>query len=193
MFKAFNLYDSADEQRSEIKRRGLSLLLTLLLSFAVVVAITLFTVGQYGINWLARKHLLSGNFAYGTLVAVKWAFTIFLYQFVIASLYYFGSAVKRKFVLFNPGVVLATVFTIIATALFAYYVNNFNSYNKLYGSIGTLLVILFLIYFNALIILYGYELNAGLEKLKDKKVSPESVTAEQLETQVVIENVPIKE
>ncbi len=193
MFKAFNLYDSADEQRSEIKRRGLSLLLTLLLSFAVVVAITLFTVGQYGINWMARKHLLSGNFAYGTLVVVKWAFTIFLYQFVIASLYYFGSAVKRKFVLFNPGVVLATVFTIIATALFAYYVNNFNSYNKLYGSIGTLLVILFLIYFNALIILYGYELNAGLEKLKDKKVSPESITAEQLETQVVIENVPIKE
>ncbi len=191
MFQAFNLYDSAEEKRTELKRRVLSVLLTLLLSFAIVFSITLFTVGQYGLNWMERKHLLSGSIIYNSLVVLKWAFTVFLYQFVIASLYYFGSAVKRKFVLFNPGIILATAFTIIATALFVYYVNHFNSYNKLYGSIGTLLVILFLIYFNALIILYGYELNAGLEKLTIKHISPEKITAEQLDKETVIENKPI--
>lgn len=192
MFKAFNLYDSAEEKRSEIRRRLLSLLLTLLLSVAVVVAITLFTVGQYGLNWMARKHYLSGSFAYGTLVVIKWLFTFFLYQFVISSMYYFGSAVKRKFQFMNTGIFLATIFTIIATATFAYYVNHFNSYNKLYGSIGTLLVILLLIYFNALIILYGYELNAGLIKLEEKKVRLKEVTAEQLEKQEVLENKPFE-
>ncbi|MDZ4756784.1 MAG: YihY/virulence factor BrkB family protein [Bacteroidota bacterium] len=193
MFKAFSLYDSAEEKRTELKRRLLSLYLTLLLSLAVVIAIALFTVGQYGLNWMAHKHYISDKFTYYTLVVVKWAFTIFLYQLVIASMYYFGSTVKRKFDLLNPGILLATAFTIGATAIFAYYVNNFNSYNKLYGSIGTLLVILLLIYFNALIILYGYELNAALEKLKEKKINPETITAEQLEKEVVLENKPIKE
>jgi membrane protein len=52
---------------------------------------------------------------------------------------------------------------------FSYYVNNFAKYNQLYGSIGTLLVILLWMYFNSIILLLGFELNASIVSAKEKQ------------------------
>jgi membrane protein len=70
----------------------------------------------------------------------------------------------------SAGSTLATIFTILVSTGFAYFVNNFGRYNKIYGSIGTLIVILLWIYFNSLILILGFELNASIDNAK-KKVS----------------------
>jgi membrane protein len=76
----------------------------------------------------------------------------------------------------SAGSTLATVLTIVISIGFAYFVNNFGSYNKLYGSIGSLLVIMLWIYFNALVLLIGFELNASIDNagVVIKKPKPKS-------------------
>ena len=58
---------------------------------------------------------------------------------------------------------------LVTTLGFSYWVNNFGSYSKIYGSIGTVLVVMTLIYINALILLIGFELNVSIEILKKEQ------------------------
>jgi len=78
--------------------------------------------------------------------------------------------------LFSPGATLATILAILTFSGFAFYINHFGTYNKLYGSIGTLIVIMIWMYLNTLILLIGYELNAAiaLSKQSIKIVRPKS-------------------
>ena len=57
---------------------------------------------------------------------------------------------------------MATILAILTFSIFTFYINHFGAYNKLYGSIGTLIVIMLWIYLNTLILLLGYELNAAI-------------------------------
>ena len=62
---------------------------------------------------------------------------------------------------------------IITSIGFNYYVNNFSQYNKVYGSIGTLMIILIWMYFNSIILLTGFELNASISNAKEKDIKLE--------------------
>jgi membrane protein len=77
--------------------------------------------------------------------------------------------VKEKWPLLSPGAILSTALMLVTTLGFSYWVNNFGSYSKIYGSIGTVLVVMTLIYINALILLIGFELNVSIEILKKEQ------------------------
>ena len=83
--------------------------------------------------------------------------------FIMSSIYYFGHSAKKKWRFFSPGATVATVLSLAATYIFSSYVDGFNSYNKLYGSIGAIIVMMLLIYFNTLCVLVGFELNKSIE------------------------------
>ena len=91
---------------------------------------------------------------------------IALFFIAISFLYYYAPSVKKRWRFISAGSTLATVLTILTSIVFAYFVNNFGQYNKLYGSIGTLIVIMLWIYFNSLILLLGFELNASIDNAK---------------------------
>jgi membrane protein len=80
----------------------------------------------------------------------------------ISFLYYFAPAKRTGFKFFSPGSTLATLLFILTSLGFSAYVNNFGQYNKLYGSIGTLMVILLWLYLNSIAILIGFELNLSI-------------------------------
>jgi membrane protein len=82
--------------------------------------------------------------------------------FAVSFLYYLAPARKTKFRFISAGGTLATILFLLTTGGFNYYVNNFASYNAVYGSIGTLMVIMMWFYFNALVLLLGFELNASI-------------------------------
>jgi membrane protein len=100
--------------------------------------------------------------------AVRWI-TLLAFQFYgIAFIYKFAPSVKKRWPIVSPGAVLTTVLVLVTTAVFGFWVNNFASYNKVYGSIGTVLIIMLLIYINSLILLIGFELNVSIFSNKDK-------------------------
>jgi membrane protein len=74
--------------------------------------------------------------------------------------------VQKRWTLFSPGTFLATLLTILITAAFSFWVNRFGNYNKVYGSIGTVMILMLLVYFNSLVLLIGYELNVSIHHLK---------------------------
>ena len=82
----------------------------------------------------------------------------------------------------SPGAILATTLTLLTTFGFSYWVNNFASYDKVYGSIGTVLILMLLIYFNSLILLIGFELNVSITVLTKeanaRKLAEQNIEAE---------------
>ena len=184
MFKAFDKYDNSPGHRSVLRRLLLSLAMTLIFSVLLILSVVLITFGQIAIDWMESKHWLNDNITYYSLIVLQWVVTLSIFYLVISFSYYFGSSLKPKFKLITPGATLATIVSIIATVGFAFYVNNFGSYNRLYGSIGTLLIVLILIYTNCLIILYGYELNASIDKARKHHLKPAEMTAANLEQSV---------
>lgn len=164
MMNAFNETYHIIETRSAIKQRFVSILLVIITTLSVSIAITLIIFSEIGLQHLFEKDRV----VYYLLLIGKWFVLVILCFFFISINYYLGPKRKRGFNFFSPGAILATVLTITTTVLFAYYVNNFANYNKLYGSIGTLIVMMLLIYINSLILLLGFDLNASIVGAKKK-------------------------
>jgi membrane protein len=101
--------------------------------------------------------------------SVRWAIIILLLFFGNAFIYKYAPLIKERWPLNSPGALLSTLLMLITTLGFSYWVNNFSSYSKIYGSIGTVLVVMTLIYLNSIILLIGFELNVSIEVLKKEQ------------------------
>ncbi|MGQ9848069.1 MAG: YihY/virulence factor BrkB family protein, partial [Bacteroidales bacterium] len=102
------------------------------------------------------------------LVLAKWLIVLSSFFFSISFLYYFAPARKSKFRIFSAGSTIATFLVLLISLGFSYYVNHFGQYNKLYGSLGTIIVIMLWMYFNSFALLIGYELNWSIRHTKNK-------------------------
>lgn len=100
---------------------------------------------------------------------IRWVIIVMLLFFGNAFIYKFAPHIKEKWPLASPGALLSTLLMLLTTYGFSYWVNNFSSYNKIYGSIGTVLVVMTIIYINALILLIGFELNVSIELIKKEQ------------------------
>ncbi|MCB4797416.1 YihY/virulence factor BrkB family protein [Neotamlana laminarinivorans] len=97
---------------------------------------------------------------------VKYAFFVIMVYIATSILYYFGTQEGKHSKFFSIGALFTTILIMVTSFLFGVYIENFSQYNKLYGSIGALLILLFYLWLNANILLLGFELNASLNKLK---------------------------
>lgn len=97
---------------------------------------------------------------------VKYLFFVIMVYLATATLYYFGTKEGKYSSFFSIGALFTTLLIILTSYLFGIYIENFGQYNKLYGSIGALLILMFYLWLNSNILLLGYELNASLNKLR---------------------------
>ncbi|MBP6624306.1 MAG: YihY/virulence factor BrkB family protein [Chitinophagaceae bacterium] len=158
------LMNSFDKQmpgfknRNGVKKRMIAIALTFLLIFAIVLTLTFMIVQAWvasglGIEFLQSLYYLK-FIAYVLIIAVCFITVSFIYRF--------GSATVTKIKFINPGSVIATLLIISLTVGFFYVVNNLVNYDKIYGSIGTLIIFLIWVNFMAQILLIGFELNASI-------------------------------
>jgi membrane protein len=103
------------------------------------------------------------------LFIFRWVVVLALFYAGISTIYRYGSSTHRKIPFFTPGATLATLLSILSSWGFSFYVDNFGTYNKVYGSIGTLIVLLVWLQLNCLIILIGFELNASILVLRARR------------------------
>jgi membrane protein len=98
----------------------------------------------------------------------KWPVLVAVVMLMFAILYYWTPNVKQpKFKWVTPGSVLAVVVWIVASAAFAFYVANFGSYSKTYGSLGGVVIALIWLWITNIAVLLGQELNAELERERE--------------------------
>ncbi|GGB68477.1 hypothetical protein GCM10007424_05630 [Flavobacterium suaedae] len=143
---------------------GLSLLLTIILIITVVAIITLEVV----IHSLKSNGFLTDDVY--LLEIGRYAFLVLMILTTTSMLFKFAAKETRKAAFFSYGSVFTTILFILTSFLFRIYVIRFAQYNQLYGSIGTLLVLMLYIWINCFILLLGFELNALIHKLKRKNL-----------------------
>jgi membrane protein len=153
-------------KRTGLQMRQTALQMTLVTFFLVFVSLLLLVAHEAVLQWLGIQNRVVRLL----IVNLRWVILVALIFYVISFLYRQGPALHQKWPFITPGSVLATTLVILATILVSYYVNNFSNYNKLYGSISVVFIIMLLIYANAMVVLLGFELNVTLAALQQKKM-----------------------
>ena len=168
LMRGFNASYHSVETRSPFKQRVVAVILTAILSTLVMLATMLIISSKRATNYLVNHSILKTKTQVAFILLGKWAVVLALFFFAISFLYYYAPSKKKVWRFISAGSTFASVMSILVSTGFAYFVNNFGAYNKIYGSIGTLIVIMLWIYFNSLILILGFELNASIENAKKK-------------------------
>ncbi len=168
MMAAFDATVHSIQGRSWISQWLIAVVLLLIQTVLLTVSIALITFGQQALDYLVENFAIFDRFTYYLLTFGKWFIIVGMFFFAYSFLYYLAPAKKSQWRFISAGGTLATFLSIATLVGFSFYINNFNQYNKLYGSIGTLLIILLLIYFLSLILLIGFELNASIYQAKQQ-------------------------
>ena len=170
MITGFNATYHLKDKRTWWQLRLLSINLTVILALLLVLTIVfqLFSVGF--IDSLVNEGYMK-QFSADVILHIKELILVLVLFMGYSILFYFGPADKKGWKFLSIGSITSTTLSVISSLAFSYYVTNFAQYNKLYGSIGTLLVILLWMYFNSIILLLGFELNASIISAKEQQQS----------------------
>lgn len=166
LMQAFNKSSLIIESRSWLKQRFVALALTLVIVFSLIFGLMIITIGEYVFAFLQEELVFKDSFWILVIDLVRWIILIAVYFVAISILYRYGPAHAKKWRFFSAGSWMATILAVLTFWGFSYYINHFGNYNKLYGSIGTLIVVMIWLYLNSLIILVGFELNASIDLSK---------------------------
>ena len=162
LMRSFNKNYLGFAKRNDFHTRWMAIKLTALLFLLLLAFLILVITQGVVLKWMGLKSSTLIEIIY----YVRWIFVIGLIYYSIAFIYKYAPAVEKKWKLVSPGTILATSLCILATLGFSYFVNNFGKYNALYGSIGTIIVFMAVIYINALVLIIGFELNVSINSLK---------------------------
>jgi membrane protein len=140
--------------------------LTLILMLLIILSMILM-IGQDELVSILKKffHFKKHQFLYGWNF-IRWLIIALITFLGISIIYKYGTSVEKKWKIISSGSILAAALTLLTTIGFSYWVNHFSNYNKIYGSLGTVLIVMALIYLNSLILLIGFELNVSITYLQ---------------------------
>ncbi len=150
-----------------IHQRWRAIKLTVFLMILVICCV-LFLIGHDALEKILRHYFHLNKARLDWWESSRWLVIVVLIFMGISIIYKYAPSVNKRWNLVSPGSLLATFLTLVTTIGFSFWVNHFGSYNKVYGSIGTVMVIMLLIDFNSLILLIGFELNVSLTYLQKK-------------------------
>ncbi|MDE1192370.1 MAG: YihY/virulence factor BrkB family protein [Arachidicoccus sp.] len=183
MMGIIRTFDRSVKKRARtnfIKKRLRAIRLTLIL-FLLFIGTLIISFGQ-GMLFHHIMHLLHiKNLKVQWLIKnLRWVVIVALYFFSISFIYKYAPTVAKRKKLISLGSGIATFLLIFSTSLFTFWAQNFSNYNKFYGTIGSVLVMMMLLYVNSFMLLMGYELDLSIEELreedkKEKKLRRESV------------------
>ncbi len=174
MIEAFNATIHTVDTRSWLAQRVISLFLSFIVFSLTIIAVSLIVFSQWALDFLVDYNIIKEAFTIYLLDAGKWFVIVALFFFTISFLYYLAPAKKTRWRFISAGSTLSTMLTIAISLGFSFYINNFGQYNSLYGSIGTILVILVWLYLNSITLLIGYELNASIKDARLRKEDSEN-------------------
>jgi membrane protein len=164
LMRAFNACYRTIESRGGIKTRLIATALTFNMAFVLFLAIILLVVGQVSLDYIMTNldWIDLSQFTVGLIFFLRFVVIFVVFFLAISTIYYFGPAIHYNWKFFSIGSIVATLLCMGISYGFSYYVTNFGTYNKVYGSIGVLIALMVWIQILAIVLLVGYEINATL-------------------------------
>lgn len=170
----FNSSYHIEDKNHPVMMRIASIILIFFLGFLMLVAVIIVVFSGTVFEYLHKIGIIGDRGYLPILHFAKWVISVGLMYAIISTLYNVGVRKKlRRWRFFNAGATLATLSFVLTSVAFAYFVTNFAAYNKLYGSLGTLMILLIWLNFNCIIILMGFELNVSIRKARKSVPKPE--------------------
>jgi len=151
------------------RKRLYSIVLMILMPLFMGSAFLVQTLSKLVLDFLKEQDMFFDSLEILLFNSAKWMVIILFFALGISTLYNLGETRRKKWRIFSPGTNFSTLFIILISQGFAWYVNHFGQYNKLYGSLGTIVVLLMWIYLNTLILLIGFELNGSIASAGQRK------------------------
>ncbi len=153
--------------RSIIRMYGVAFATSLVLAFLLIISVAVIVEMQMGISKLEQHNLVNDSLFW--MRFVRTAVVAFTLLVGVSLLFYVGTREGKHLPFFSAGAIFTTIFFALNFYLFGIYVMKFATYNKLYGSIGTLLILMLFVWLNSIILLLGFELNASIIRCKKIK------------------------
>jgi len=172
VMKAFNRSAHSVETRSWWKMHLVSLGLQLILIALFIVAAGLLILTPIFLKYVSSHNIITSGFAITLIQITKWIILMILFFLILSFIYYLAPAGKKVFRFVSPGSTMASILGLLFVALFNIYIDNFAQYNKLYGSIGTIIILMLYININAIALLIGFELNASIYDAQLRSAAP---------------------
>ncbi len=144
-------------------------LLMVVISFLGFISMLFLTSGKLIINTLDKYDIITSDVTVYLLLTIQWFIILGTLLLSVSLLYYFGHPKDRKsnYRFFSAGSILSTGLFVVGGLILKTYFENFSNYNVIYGSIGSLIILLVWLFYNALIILVGFELNTSIRRSKE--------------------------
>jgi len=163
----FEMSEHITVTRGFFRQYFISLAISLVLSLILIVTVAAIVIAEV----MIQNINIHGYIA--DIALIEWSRYIFIILMILVTtsvLYKFGAKETSKIAFISYGAIFTTILIILSSYIFGVYVEKFARYNELYGSIGTLLVLMFYIWINCMVLLLGFELNATISKLKRKNL-----------------------
>lgn len=174
LMRAFNACYKTVENRNGWKTRLIATGLTFNMTFVLFLAILLLVVGQlvmeYVLNHMRDFNIVNlDSFTVNLIFVLRFVVIFIVFFLAISTIYYFGPAIHYNWRFFSIGSLIATLLSLGVSYGFSFYITNFGTYNKVYGSIGVLIALMVWIQLITVVLLVGYEVNASIhEAIRDQ-------------------------
>ena len=169
MMNAFNAVYRTKEYRSFFRTRLIAVSIVLVLVVSICGAVLVMLVGSDLLFRISEFEFVSNTIYYYSLAFFRFFVLLLLFMIATAYIFRFAPAVHDKWKFFSTGSVVAGLLITLGFFLFTFYLNNFASYNKLYGSIGTMIAVMLWLWITSILVLVGFEINVSLDKARRRK------------------------
>ena len=155
------------------KQRPIAIGLTLAMTVLVIAVCILLPIGGAVFGWLGKKGMLSGV-AYWSLNILRYGMAVLLLLTMLALLFKFGTSTRRRFSLTTPGGVAVVFSWFVLAEGFRFYVDHFGSYQKMYGAVGGIAILMIYFYLTAFVLLVGAEINAAIDHVNAEETNSDT-------------------
>ncbi|WP_111321899.1 YihY/virulence factor BrkB family protein [Algoriphagus chordae] len=169
MMNSFNSVYQTKENRGFLQSRGIAISIVIILALTVITASSVMILGGIIIRRLDDMQVFNSGFMIFLFSSLKFLILLFMFYITTAFIFRFAPAVHDKWKFFSIGAKLAGLLTTLGFYGFTFYLNNFASYNRLYGSIGTLIALMLWLLITSIIIIVCFEVNVSLDLVDEKK------------------------
>lgn len=164
VFGGFEYSYHVTEVRNIFRAYFISMLVSVIMATFLIITVALTGFYKLMLDAMIKKEWIENETLW--LQLGRGAIFLIMIFTIVSILYKYGTKEGKHTSFFSAGSVFTTLLSILTFYLFSYYVNEFAQYNELYGSIGTLLILMLFVWLNAIILLLGFELNASIYALR---------------------------
>ncbi len=150
------------KKRNAITGRLVALQITFLLIILFIFSLGLIILGQDILAFVFDILHIQNKFTHFLFNFLRYVLILLMIFFGISLIYYYGPATKKKYKFMSTGATVATVLSVLVSVGFSFWVSNFNKLNVIFGSIGTIMLLMIWLNLNAFVLLIGYEINASI-------------------------------